>query len=175
MNDQGGVHDEHPFEVPPEERDPVRRFRGRLAAPVTIVTAGVADRPVGLTVSSLVVAEGDPPYVYFLVGSSTDLFYALEETGKFTVHVCRHGDRRLSDVFAGRFPAPGGAFASLDWTPTPWGPQLNDLGNRARCTLVDTDEETYSVMVAATLDELELDDIEDPLVYFRGAYRSLAD
>ena len=173
MTDQGGVHDEHPFDTPIAERDPVRQLRGRLAAPVTIVTAGGEDRPVGLTVSSLVVADGDPPYVYFLLGSTTDLFYALEESGKFVVHVCAEADRDIADVFAGRRPAPGGPFKTLEWRPSPWGPVMERLGTRAYCTVVDTDEETYSVLVAATLDELELSDLQDPLAYFRGAYRSL--
>ena len=38
MSDQGGVHDDHPFEAPVDQRDPARRFRGRLAAPVTVIT-----------------------------------------------------------------------------------------------------------------------------------------
>jgi 3-hydroxy-9,10-secoandrosta-1,3,5(10)-triene-9,17-dione monooxygenase reductase component len=29
-----------PFAVPPERRDPTRRLRGRLVAPVTVWTAG---------------------------------------------------------------------------------------------------------------------------------------
>jgi flavin reductase (DIM6/NTAB) family NADH-FMN oxidoreductase RutF len=173
MTDQGGVHREHPFEVPPADRDPVRQLRGRLAAPVTIVTSRRGDESVGLTVSSLFVAEGDPPYVYFLVGGDTDLFEGLDETGKFVVHVCAEGDRELADVFASRRPAPGGAFAGLAWSFSPWGPELEGSRTRARCTVVDMDEETYSVLVAATLDELELSDLTEPLTYFRGSYRGL--
>ncbi len=51
----GEIHDEHPFVTPPEQRDPARRLRGRLAAPVTILTAGRDRNRTGLTVSSLVV------------------------------------------------------------------------------------------------------------------------
>ena len=48
---------------------------------MTVVTAGAGDHRTGLTVSSLVVAEGEPSRIYFLLGSTTDLFYGLEETG----------------------------------------------------------------------------------------------
>ena len=48
MTDQGGVHEDHPFETPDEQRDPARRFRGRLAAPVTVITAGNGERSTGL-------------------------------------------------------------------------------------------------------------------------------
>ncbi len=173
MNDQGGVHDDHPFETPADQRDPARRFRGRLAAPVTVVTSGDADRRTGLTVSSLAIAEGDPSRVYFLLGSTTDLFYGLEETGKFVVHVLEAGDHAIADVFAGLRPSPGGRFAGLDVEQSEWGPVLTDVKTRAFCTYEGGDEETFFIVAEGVIDKLELSDIEDPLVYFRGRYRSL--
>ncbi|HLA66452.1 MAG TPA: flavin reductase, partial [Acidimicrobiia bacterium] len=71
------IHDEHPFTDPEGVRDPVRRFRGRLVAPVTIVTAGAPADRTGLTVSSIIVAEGDPSRIYFLCGTGTDLWEAI--------------------------------------------------------------------------------------------------
>jgi flavin reductase (DIM6/NTAB) family NADH-FMN oxidoreductase RutF len=173
LTDQGGIHEEHPFVLPPEQRDPVRQLRGRLAAPVTIVTAGQEGHGVGLTVSSLMIAEGTPPFVYFLVGGTTELFYALDTTGKFVVHICASEHRARADVFAGIRPSPGGPFAGLDTHHTPWGPVIEDMGNRIFCSIVDSDEDSYSLIVEATIDELEIDDIADPLVYFRGGYRRL--
>ena len=52
-------------------------------------------------------------------------------------------------------------------------PVLTDTGTRAYCTMLDSDEETYSVMVEGSVDKIELGDIDDPLVYFRGRYRPL--
>jgi 3-hydroxy-9,10-secoandrosta-1,3,5(10)-triene-9,17-dione monooxygenase reductase component len=48
------------FAVPPGRRDPARRWRGRLVAPVTVWTAGHPPSGAGLTVSSVLVAEGQP-------------------------------------------------------------------------------------------------------------------
>ncbi len=173
MTDQGGVHDEHPFETPQEQRDPARRFRGRLAAPVTVITAGKGDHRTGLTVSSLVVAEGDPSVIYFLLGSTTDLHYGLEETGKFVVHVLEEGNQEIADVFAGLRPSPGGRFAGLNVEQSKWGPVLSDVRTRAYCTYEGGDEETFFIVAEGAIDKLELGDIEDPLVYFRGRYRTL--
>ncbi|MCP3996457.1 MAG: flavin reductase [bacterium] len=173
MNDQGGVHEEHPFETPQEQRDPARRFRGRLAAPVTVITAGEGDHRTGLTVSSLVVAEGDPSVIYFLLGSTTDLHYGLEETGKFVVHVLEEGNQEIADVFAGLRPSPGGRFAGLNVEQSKWGPVLSDVRTRAYCTYEGGDEETFFIVAEGAIDKLELGDIEDPLVYFRGRYRTL--
>ena len=173
MTDQGGVHDDHPFETPSDERDPARRFRGRLAAPVTVITAGDGDRSTGLTVSSLVVAEGEPSRIYFLLGSTTDLYYGLEKTGKFVVHVLETGDQAIGDVFAGLRPSPGGRFSGLSVEQSEWGPVLTDVKTRASCTYEGGAEETFFIGAEGAIDKLELDDIEDPLVYFRGRYRTL--
>jgi flavin reductase (DIM6/NTAB) family NADH-FMN oxidoreductase RutF len=173
MADQGGVHEEHPFETPDDQRDPARRFRGRLAAPVTIITSGAGEHRTGLTVSSLVVAEGDPSRIYFLLGSTTDLFYGVEETGKFVVHVLEGDDQGLADVFAGLRPSPGGRFAGLEVEETEWGPVLTDIKTRAYCTFEGGDEETFFIVAEGKIDKLELSDIGDPLVYFRGQYRKL--
>src|SRR5688500_2047994 len=51
------VHYTDPFATPEEERSPVRRFRRRLPSAVTLWTG---PGPAGLTVSSTLVADGDP-------------------------------------------------------------------------------------------------------------------
>lgn len=173
MSDQGGVHDENPFVTPADQRDPARRLRGRLAAPVTVITAGEGEQRTGLTVSSLVVAEGEPSRLYFLLGSTTDLFYVLEKTGKFVVHVLESGDQAIADVFAGLRPSPGGKFVDLEVEQSEWGPVLSDVGTRAYCSFEGGDEETYFIVAEGTIDKIEISNIEDPLVYFRGRYRKL--
>lgn len=172
---QGEIHDEHPFATPPEERDPARRFRGRLVAPVMIVTAGRPENRAGLTVSSLVLAEGKPSRVHFLVGSDTDLFAAMSETGSFVVHILAEQDRKTSDVFAGIRPSPGGMFAGLEVTDGEFGPVLTGMANRAFCRVVDTAEDTFHVLVTGEVMDIETGDLTDPLVYFRGVYRRFDD
>ena len=152
MDEQGKIHDEHPFVTPIADREPARRFRGRLVAPVTIVTSGDEDERVGLTVSSLVVAEGDPPLIYMLVGSTTDLWYAIEETERFVVHVVEADDRGLADIFAGLRPSPGGPFVNVDTTHSDHGPIITHLQSRAFCTLVSSAEDSYSLLVAGAVD-----------------------
>jgi 3-hydroxy-9,10-secoandrosta-1,3,5(10)-triene-9,17-dione monooxygenase reductase component len=166
----GGIHEDNPFGTPPGERDPVRRLPGRLVAPVTVVTAGPADERTGLAVSSLLVAEGDPAVVYVLVGPTTDLWYAIQETGTFIVHVCRVGDEVVSDVFAGLRPSPGGMFSGVDVEQTSHGPLITTLGTRAFCTLRKGVEESYSVLVSGAIDKVDLIDADDPLLYYRGQY-----
>ena len=171
----GEIHEgEHPFIPPEDERDPVRRLRGRLAAPVTIVTAGDGANRAGLTVSSLMLAEGDPGSVHFLLGPTADVYDAMKDTDRLVVHVLGHEHRPLSEVFAGRRPNPGGPFAGVAITDSEWGPMINAIPDRAYCSGVSVAEQGYSLLVSARIDEVVVADLTDPLLYFRGSYRGLA-
>jgi len=167
------IHDENPFVEAADQRDPVRRFRGRLAAPVTVVTSGSDDHPAGLTVSSLNVVEGTPGIAQLVVGSTTDLWDVAEQTGAFVIHVLEEGDRHLAEVFAGLRPSPGGPFAGLDLTQSRHGPVIERLADRAYCRFLDRYEVGYSGILTGEIESVEASGLIDPLVYFRGSYRSL--
>lgn len=168
------IHSEHPFAPGPEERDPVRRFRGRLAAPVTIFTSGTGERPTGLTVSSLLVVEGEPGLIHAVITPNSNLWDGVEETGAFVVHICREEHRRFADVFAGIRPSPGGMFAGVDVDDTDWGPVLMEMEDRLYCRLHSRDEAGHSGVVTGTIEKVDVGATIDPLVYFRGSYRELA-
>src|SRR5919197_877292 len=121
----------HPFTTPPERRDPARRLRGRLLAPVTVWTAGHPPATAGLTVSSLLVAEGRPPV--------------------------------------------RGAFDGLPVAPSPFGPVLGGGRPRAACRLAGSTPTGDAELVEGIVEQLELADLEDPLAWLHGAYRSLRD
>lgn len=169
----GWIHDEHPFAVPPDLRDPARQLRGRLASGITILTAGGPDHRTGLTVSSLLIAEGDPSRLVVLVGEATDVWFAIEQSGSWVVHVLGAIDRRLSDRFAGLRPSPGGLFVGLDVEDTPWGPSLSLLGTRAYCRLERSVETGFHRLATGVIEKIDLEDLGDPLVYYRGRYRAL--
>ena len=170
----GEIHEgENPFTPPEDERDPTRRFRGRLAAPVTIVTAGDDTGRAGLTVSSLMLSEGEPGNVHFLLGPTADVYDVIERTDRFVVHILAQEHRTLSEVFAGRRPSPGGPFAGVAVVDTDWGPALDDIADRAYCSGVRAVEHGYSLLVSARIDEVAVADLTDPLTYFRGSYRDL--
>ncbi len=171
----GEIHEgEHPFMPAEADRDPVRRLRGRLAAAVTIVTAGDEIGRAGLTVSSLMLAEGDPGSVHLLLGPTADVYDAIERTDRFVVHVLAHEHRTLSEVFAGRRPNPGGPFTGVAVTDSDWGPTLDGVSDRAFCSGVSVVEHGYSLLVSASIDDVSIEDLTDPLLYFRGGYRALS-
>jgi flavin reductase (DIM6/NTAB) family NADH-FMN oxidoreductase RutF len=167
------IHSEHPFRPAPDDRDPARRFRGRLASGVTIVTAGTESNRTGLTVSSLLVVEGDPALVHLVVGPTTDLWDVAAETGRFIIHVCRHDDHKLAEVFAGLAPSPGGMFANLNTEQTDWGPALVELSDRAYCTYASAEKAGWSGLIVGQIDRVEVTDMLDPMVHYRSVYRRI--
>src|SRR3954470_5699286 len=108
--DQPGarIHSTDPFATPDQDKSAVRRLRGRLAAPVTLWTT---PGPAGLTVSSALVADGDPGLVLGRIDEESDFGDAAEASGRFAVTPLTPADRQLADRFAGLMPAPGGLFA----------------------------------------------------------------
>jgi len=167
------IHSEHPFRPEPGDRDLARQFRGRLVAGVTIVTAGFGSDRTGLTISSLLVIQGEPAQAHIVVSPATDLWSVASKTGRFVIHVCRYDDRHLADVFAGLWPSPGGLFATVDATKSKWGPVLTDLPDRAYCSFVSGDEVGWSGLIVGSIDEVEVSDLKDPMVHYRSGYRRL--
>ena len=166
-------HGVDPFATPPERRSDVRRLRGRLAASVTVWTSGGADDRAGLTVSSLMVAEGEPSLVIGLMNDTTDLFDAIGSSGRFVVHLLGPKDRIVADRFAGLRPSPGGLFEDIETALSDWGPVMEPFPNRVYCRYTGSTAAGYHQLVFGDIDRIELDELSEPLLYFRGRYRLL--
>ena len=169
----GEVHYENPFATPAEARSPARRLRGRLTSGVTVWTSFGDEGAAGLTVSSVVVADGDPGRILGLLNDTTTLWEAIASSRRFVVHLLDRDHRDVAERFAGLRPAPGGVFAGLDADPSDWGPVLGGISNRAYCRLVSDAPAGYQILVAGTIERVDLAELERPLVYFRGRYRDL--
>ncbi|MCW2780968.1 MAG: flavin reductase [Marmoricola sp.] len=163
------IHSENPFLDP--DPDPVRRFRGRLGGVVSLWTAGSPDARAGLTVSSLMVAGGEPGRVLALLDPDSDLRAVLEETGRGVVHLLAWQHRDLAEAFAGQTPAPGGPFTLGDWEQTGHGPQLVDATSWAHVELESVTSVGWSDLVSTTISTVVLGEDLDPLVHRRGRYQ----
>ena len=58
---------------------------------------------------------------------------------------------------------------------SPWGPVLGGSGPRAACQLAGSAPVGYAELVEGVIEQLELPDLEDPLAYLHGRYRSVRD
>ncbi|PVG82764.1 flavin reductase [Nocardioides gansuensis] len=166
------IHSDHPFATPEGERDQARRLRGRLGGQVSLWTAGAGAERVGLTVSSLMVAPGEPAYVLGLLDPDSDLAQRLTrgDDPRCVVQLLHWWHRDLAEMFAGLMPAPGGAFGHAEWVQTGAGPRLADATTWAECVVSDTRDVGWSVEVTCRLDEVEVGEDDDPLLHRRGRY-----
>ena len=182
------IHSGHPFADPPGERDPARTLRGRLTDRVTLWTAGsgAADDRVGLTVSSTMVAAGDPAYVLGLIDPDSDLGEALGADGLIVVNLLDWRHRSLADAFAGLAPAPGGPWRLAAWHEDrehPGPPVLQGCSAYAVARVVALEQVGWSLLVKARLEAVRVykhtDDGSGPeedeagLLHHRGRYRRL--
>ncbi|MEV0715735.1 flavin reductase family protein [Asanoa sp. NPDC050611] len=161
------IHASDPFATPEGARSPIRRFRGRLASPVTLWTA---PGPAGFTVSSTLVVDGDPGRLLGVLDDESDLWTALSDAGRFAVAPLGPDHRQLADRFAGLMPAPGGLFQTGDWTQTAYGPVPADAGAWAGCRLDGAREFGWGLLVEATIEQVEIIGEVPPLIHYRGRY-----
>ena len=171
------IHHSHPFAVGEQDRNPLRRFRGRMASPVSIWAATAHGTRAGWTLSSFLVADGDPGEVIGLIDEESPLADVLAESPTLTISLLGWGQRALADAFAGVAPAPGGPFALSNWQDTDWGPVLeNSLGWIGARLKADPDHAGWGLLLRAVVERVEIqpDAADDLLCYVRGRYRSLS-
>lgn len=165
------IHSEHPFQDP--SADPVRRLRGRLGGAVTLWTSGDYHVPgirAGLTVSSVMVAGGEPGRLLALIDPDSALRDVLESTGLGVVHLLRWEHRDLAEAFAGQMPAPGGPFTIGQWEQTSHGPRLLSAPSWALVQADSFEAVGWSDLVVARIDELVVGEDDRPLEHRRGRY-----
>jgi flavin reductase (DIM6/NTAB) family NADH-FMN oxidoreductase RutF len=161
------IHTSNPFAAEP---DPVRRFRGRLGGAVSLWTAGAGAERAGLTVSSVMVANGEPARVLGLLDPDSALADVLVRTGLGVVQLLEWDDRDLADAFGAVAPAPGGPFRLGAWTDSDHGPFLTDR-TRALVRLEDTTEVGWSLLATAAIEDVVVLEDRKPLEHRRGRYR----
>lgn len=171
------IHSDHPFLPPEGERDPVRRLRGRTVSPVTVWASGDDDGRNGLTVSSMLVADGEPPRLLALVDEDSDLWERMERVRTAAVSVLSWRHRGLADAFAGVAPAPGGAFRLAAWEQTDWGPVVADTTCWAGVRLEPgaPRHAGWALLVDAVIERVEIGEggDDEAMAHLRGRYRRL--
>ncbi len=168
------IHTDHPFADP--DADPVRQLRGRLGGAVTLWTSGEGAGPggrAGLTVSSVMVAGGEPGRVLALLDPDSDLRARLESTGRAVLHLLQWEHRDLAEAFAGQLPAPGGPFRMADWEQTGHGPRLLTATTWGTLELESTQTVGWSDLVVTRVDHAVVGDDAHPLEHRRGRYLRL--
>lgn len=154
------------------EPDAFRRVLGHWVTGVAVVaTLDPHGAPVGLTANSVASVSLNPPLVLACIDRTADTHAHLEAAGTFAVSILGRDDEALARRFAGDAPAK---FADLPWHAAPTGaPVLDTALAWVDCTVHAVhDGGDHSIVVGRVQAAAAQDD--EPLVFFRGAYRRLA-
>jgi 3-hydroxy-9,10-secoandrosta-1,3,5(10)-triene-9,17-dione monooxygenase reductase component len=166
------IHASNPFATPDDQRSSVRRLRGRLPAPVTLWTAGSGPDRAGLTVSSVLVVDGDPGRLLGVIGDEADLWTTMQATRRFALIQLETEDRQVADRFAGLLPAPGGPFRVGEWEQSEYGP-VPAARTWAGCRLDDARPYGWGLLVEASIETITFVAPADALSHLGGRYRDI--
>lgn len=150
-----------------------RLFRDVVGAFPTGVTVVTAPGPAGLTTNAFSSVSLDPPLVLVCFDNGSRTLPAVRESGRYAVNVLRAGQEDLAAVFASKAVAEA-KFASVTHTIAHGVPVLDDALAWIACevvSLVDAGDHTIGIGRVEALEVFE----GDPLLFFRGAYRTLGD
>lgn len=154
--------------------DDERRFRdvlGRFASGVTVVTAVLEGRPVGLTCQSFASVSLDPPLVLFAPARTSRAWPLIREAAAFCVNLLAADQVAISNAMASR---GADKFADLSWTPSrvTGSPVLPGTLGHVDCTLHAVHEAGDHDVVIGRVESLTANGPADPLLFYRGRYRT---
>lgn len=151
----------------------LRRVMGHFATGITIVTTRSADgTPYGLTANAFTSLSLDPPLCLVCVDRKAESFAHFYDSKVFTVNVLSRDQEDLSDRFA---KSGGDKFTGVATDPGHHGaPCIAGALATLECRITDTVEAGDHVIHVGRIEHVATGP-GDPLLYFQGKYRRLAD
>lgn len=153
----------------------LRRAMSRFATGVTIVTSlDGAGSPVGATANAIASLSLEPPLILVCLARESLTLAAIRRSGAFGVNVLGSRHEAVSTAFARR--GSGEAWEAVDHHRGVTGaPRLREAIAHVECAV---DRELpggdHAIVVGRVLTAAAGDGDERPLVFYRGAYASLA-
>lgn len=153
-------------------KDEFRAALGRFASGVTVITTKDADGHLhGITVSAFCSVSLEPPLILICIDKNTGSHFALTETDSFVVNILRDDQQYISDRFASYLPDKFEAVkyrSGIDDLPV-----LEDALANLECRLVNSHDNGDHTIFVGQIEHTTINDGE-PLVYWHGNYRNLA-
>lgn len=155
-----------------------RQVLARFASGVVVVTGTTPEGPAGLTCQSFSSLSLDPPLVMLSTARTSSTWPRIAATGRFAVNVLGADQRDVS----GRFAVSGAdKFAGQAWWRGRYGnPLLEGAIAHVECDVEAVHDGGDHEIVVGRVRALDAPGLRDdaqpsPLLYYRSAYRTLAD
>ena len=146
---------------------------GHFATGVTIITTKGADgTPYGLTANAFTSLSLDPPLCIVCVDRKAESFAHFYDSKVFTVNILTTEQEDLSNRFA---KSGGDKFTGVSTVPGHHGaPLIEGALAHIECRITDTLEGGDHVIHVGQVVHMHMQ-AGDPLLFFQGRYRRLAD
>jgi flavin reductase (DIM6/NTAB) family NADH-FMN oxidoreductase RutF len=148
-----------------------RSALSRFASGVTVVTTKDArEKTFGITVSAFCSVSLDPPLVLICIEKTTGSHHAFEQSGRFTVNILASNETAISEHFASLIEDK---FAGVEHAVDEHGiPILTGSLATLQCRLFKAlDGGDHSIFLGEVEHVIVRD--ADPLIYFKGGYRTV--
>lgn len=144
-----------------------------MPAPVSVWTTALDGRLDGWTVSSMLIADGDPAEVLALLDEDADFTDLFLTAGRCSVNLLRRGQGSIADAFARVAPSPGGPFRQGVWVDSTHGPRLADAAGwlGVRLVAAPPGHAGWSVLARGIIETVELAEGADALSHVHGRYQ----
>jgi 3-hydroxy-9,10-secoandrosta-1,3,5(10)-triene-9,17-dione monooxygenase reductase component len=152
--------------------DRYRTVIGHFATGVAIVTCEGSAGPAGMTTNAVSSLSLDPILVLVCFDNTSRTLPVVREAGRFAVNVLRAGQEDLARVFASKRVARE-KFESVTHTVAHGVPVLDDSLAWLACDLRDLHPGGDHTIGVGAVTHMGHDGDGDPLVLFRGAYRTV--
>ena len=161
--------------LPPDSaafRAAMRHFVGN----VTVITVGAGTERSGLVVTTGISLSADPPLFLACINRNSSSWPLLARFGAFGANSLAAHQQEVADRFSGAAGVHGAArYAGAEWHSAVTGaPLLGGAAVRLDCTVEEMiDRATHSILIGRVR-AIETTPGAGALIYWDGAYRSLA-
>jgi 3-hydroxy-9,10-secoandrosta-1,3,5(10)-triene-9,17-dione monooxygenase reductase component len=157
--------------APPPDPRAFRDALGRYATGVAFITAASHDEPAGLIVNSFTSVSLEPPLVSFCPSRTSLTWSRMRRAGRFGVNILGQHDEHFAKRAT---PAGANRYAGVSWELGRGGaPLLTDALATLECEIVAEHPTGDHWIVVGQVDHLRVSPIDDPLVFFAGAFRTV--
>jgi flavin reductase (DIM6/NTAB) family NADH-FMN oxidoreductase RutF len=146
---------------------------GRFVTGVSVVTSFGKDGPSGMTANAVSSLSLEPPLMIVCFDRSARTLGAVRHSRKFAIHFLEHSQEEFAARFASKQPEAE-KFADAPWSERAGVPVIEGCLAGLACELRELVDGGDHVIGVGKVVDLWTSTDDDPLVFFRGDYWSLA-
>ncbi|WP_227937786.1 flavin reductase family protein [Alkalihalobacillus deserti] len=151
-----------------------RKFRnamGKFATGVTVITTEIDGEVHGMTANAFMSVSLDPKLVVVSIGEKARILNKIRLSNKFTVNTLAADQQEVSMIFAGQLKEHDEvSFDRLDGQAVIPGALA-----QVSCEVSAEHVEGDHTLFIGNVTDIHLEDDSEPLVFYSGRYRSLAE